>query len=105
MTKEEIRAAASKGLSEDLNGEFYTIYDFDKLYDMIVAKSVEWISKKTYLDPGEYKRFMEDKETLEVPHFSHCPECKANFLYEDSDIVDGIWIICPDCGNKLCILE
>lgn len=63
MTKEEIRAASSIGLSEDIDGEFYTIYDFDKLYDMVVAKSVEWISKKTSLDTGEYKRFMEDKET------------------------------------------
>lgn len=32
MTKEEIIASCNKGLSEDIDGEFYTIYDADLLY-------------------------------------------------------------------------
>lgn len=35
LTKEEIRKACSIGLSEDINGEFYTIYDFDKIWEMV----------------------------------------------------------------------
>lgn len=38
MTKEEIRKASSKGLSEDLDGEFYTIYDFDKICQLITEE-------------------------------------------------------------------
>lgn len=35
MTKNEIKEQSSKGLSEDVNGEFYTIYDFDKICQLI----------------------------------------------------------------------
>lgn len=38
MTKAEIRKCCSKGLSEDRDGEFYTIYDFDKICQLITEE-------------------------------------------------------------------
>lgn len=38
-------------------------------------------------------------------NFIHCPECKSNFHFADSDIIEDAWVICPDCKNEICILE
>ena len=38
-------------------------------------------------------------------HVMHCPECKSNFHFADSDIIEDVWVMCPDCKNKICILE
>ena len=38
-------------------------------------------------------------------NFMHCPECKSNFHFVDTDIIEDIWVTCPTCKNKICILE
>lgn len=38
-------------------------------------------------------------------HSTKCYDCKKEFDYSDKDIVDGVWVICPDCGNRICILD
>lgn len=38
-------------------------------------------------------------------NFKHCPECKSNFHFADSDIIEDVWVMCPTCKNKICILE
>lgn len=40
-----------------------------------------------------------------INNFMHCPECKENFHFVDSDIIDDTWVICPTCKNKISILE
>lgn len=35
----------------------------------------------------------------------HCSECKSNFHFVDSDIIEDTWVVCPSCKNKICILE
>lgn len=46
MTKEEIKKESTIGLSEDVDGEFYTIYDFDKLYNLVIDKACEFAKSK-----------------------------------------------------------
>lgn len=38
-------------------------------------------------------------------NFIHCPECKSNFHFADSDIIEDSWVICPDCKNEICLLQ
>lgn len=38
-------------------------------------------------------------------NFIHCPECKSNFHFADSDIIEDAWVICPDCKNEICLLQ
>lgn len=34
-----------------------------------------------------------------------CFECKTHFNYTEKDIIDDAFVICPECGNKICILS
>lgn len=38
-------------------------------------------------------------------NFMHCPECKADFHFMDTDIIEEVYVMCPTCKNKICILE
>lgn len=40
-----------------------------------------------------------------INNFMHCPECKSNFHFVDDDIIEDVYVICPTCKNKICILE
>lgn len=40
-----------------------------------------------------------------MSNFIHCSECKSNFHFTDSDIIEDTWVVCPTCKNKICILE
>ena len=38
-------------------------------------------------------------------NFIHCPECKSNFHFADSDIIEDVFVVCPTCKNKICLLQ
>lgn len=38
-------------------------------------------------------------------NFIHCPECKSNFHFADSDIIEDVLVVCPTCKNKICLLQ
>lgn len=40
-----------------------------------------------------------------MKNFIHCPECKSNFHFADSDIIENVLVVCPTCKNEICILE
>lgn len=52
-----------------------------------------------------YKHIREDFVTLvERPTFSaRCYECKTEFSFTQSDVIDSIFVKCPDCGTEICI--
>lgn len=53
----------------------------------------------------EKYRYEESTSEQNMNNFMHCPECKSDFHFVDSDIIDEVWVVCPDCKNKICILE
>lgn len=40
-----------------------------------------------------------------MSNFIHCPECKSNFHFADSDIIEDVLVVCPTCKNKICLLQ
>lgn len=36
-------------------------------------------------------------------NFIHCPECKSQFHFIDTDIIEGDYVVCPSCKKKICI--
>lgn len=38
-------------------------------------------------------------------HTKECPDCGEVFSWEYKDVFDEIWLKCPDCGRRLCILD
>ena len=56
MTKVEIRKCCSKGLSEDRDGEFFTIYDFDKICQLIT----EEFKGRVKSLPAEFSKMIDD---------------------------------------------
>jgi hypothetical protein len=33
-----------------------------------------------------------------------CYECDKVFSFNNEDVIDCTYVICPDCGEKICIL-
>lgn len=56
MTKAEIRKCCFKGLSEDVDGEFYSIYDFDKICQLITEEFKGRIKSL----PAEFSKMVDD---------------------------------------------
>ena len=44
--KKELIASCTNGISEDINGQHYQLYDAEKLYDAVVQKAFKWLAKK-----------------------------------------------------------
>ena len=68
--------------------------------DEMINKALDWLVKQgeqKYIDKFNVIKFMNN--------FIHCPECKSNFHFADSDIIEDTWVVCPTCKNKICILE
>lgn len=34
----------------------------------------------------------------------HCHRCSETFCFNEEDILHNKYVICPDCGEKICIL-
>lgn len=38
-------------------------------------------------------------------HTGYCYKCYKTWKYTEEDIIDGYYIICPDCGEQVCVLQ
>lgn len=87
--------------------------------DKIVAKIVDSLMHAENVDFADYRIMynwlisIKERVSCEnsisigqnMNNIMHCSECKLNFRFADSDIIEDAWVVCPDCGNKICILE
>ena len=44
-------------------------------------------------------------ESREHIYIGYCYDCHDTWTYSEEDIIDGYYIICPDCGEHICILD
>lgn len=79
--------------------------------DKIVAKIVDSLMRAENVDSDDYNIMynwlilIKERIGQNMSNIIHCPECKSNFHFTDSDIIEGTWIICLTCKNEICILE
>ena len=38
------------------------------------------------------------------PHVVECYNCNGVVRYNDDDVIDGYYVVCPDCGEHVVIL-
>lgn len=85
--------------------------------DKIVAKIVDNLMRAENVDGDDYnimynwlisikERIEKSREnSILTNNIMHCPECKSNFHFADSDIIEDAYVICPDCKNEICLLQ
>lgn len=59
-------------------------------------------SNFTEEEKDEMRDFLNGLKTL--TNVIECYECDKVFSFNNEDVIDGTYVICPDCGEKICIL-
>lgn len=85
--------------------------------DKIVAKIVDSLMRSKNVEGDDYNIMynwlISIKERVEkhcensilTNNVMHCPECKSNFHFANSDIIEDVLVVCPTCKNKICLLQ
>lgn len=69
---------------------------------MLPKGSIEkLIGRKLTWEDEPYKM----DEVVNTSNLIKCYDCKNVFKYSDSDIVNDVFVKCPECGQELCILD
>ena len=56
-------------------------------------------------NPDKFYRFEDINLDGDMKYTIKCYNCKELVKYKSNDIVDDVYVICPDCGQHLVILE
>lgn len=56
-------------------------------------------------NPDKFYRFEDINLDGDMKYTIKCYNCKELVKYTSNDIVDDVYVICPDCGQHLVILE